>query len=313
MSFLAGGGVIYCCTYLLYKEIIMNAAAFERLLWKRQKKPPTNPETRLVSTRGAEVRVRDTGGAGPVVVFFCDPPITVEAYDALIDQFRVDYRVLVIELPGFGFSTPRDHSGYEFEQTVESVEEVLQELNDDAMVLCGPCICGFVATRLVSRQRLPVKGLVLMQTPDMAGMLEWRKRMDPKGLLRTPFVGQSLVRATAIRLSQFWLRYATAREYDASGLMQTTVEAQKNGAAFPLATMLQRWRKGPTDGGLSTPTLAIWGRQDRSHRETDPACTLKHAPAAQLMSFEQCGHFTELEDPQAFAEQVRPFIRQCFR
>jgi len=248
-----------------------------------------------------------------VVVFFCDPPVTVEAYDALIDQFRPDYRVLVIELPGFGFSSPRDRSGYEFEQTVEAVEEVLHELDNDAMVLCGPCICGFVATRLVSRQRLPVKGLVLMQTPDMAGMLEWRKRIDPKGLLRTPFVGQSLVRATAIRLSQFWLRYATAREYDASDLTQTTVQAQKHGAAFPLATMLQRWRKGPADGALSMPTLAIWGRQDRSHRETDPECTLKHAPAAEVMSFEQCGHFTELEEPEAFAQRVRPFIHQCLR
>lgn len=291
----------------------MNAAGFERWLWKRGTRPPEHPETRLVATRGARLRVRDTGGAGPVVVFLCDPPITVEVYDRLIDQFRADYRVLVIELPGFGFSHPTDRSAYEFERAVEAVEEALRDLNEDAMVLCGPCICGFVATRLVARQRLPVKGLVLMQTPDMAGMLQWRRRMDPKGLLRTPFVGQSLVRATAARLSRFWLRYATAREFDCSELLQTTVQAQKDGAAFPLATMLQRWRKGPTDGRLTTPTLAIWGRQDRSHRETDPACSLKHAPAARLLSFEQCGHFTELEQPEAFAQQVKPFVRHCFR
>ena len=77
--------------------------------------------------------------------------------------------------------------------------------------------------------------------------------------------------------------------------------------------MLQSWRKGPADGHLESPALAIWGRQDRSHRDTDPACTLKHAPAAQVVSFHQCGHFTELEQPEAFADLARPFINQCLR
>lgn len=291
----------------------MNAAAFDRLLWKSKREPPEHPQTRLISTRNAEVRVRDTGGDNPVVVFFCDPPVTVEAYDTVIEQFGTDYRVLVIELSGFGFSRPYSGSGYEFERTVEAMEEVLQELKTDGMVLCGPCVCGFVATRLANRKQLPVRGLVLMQTPDVAGMREWEKRIDPKGLLRMPFVGQGLVRATAIRQSRFWLKYASAREYDAAGLVHTTVEAQENGAAFPLATILQRWPKGIVDGDLDIPALAIWGRQDRSHKDTDPDCTLKHAPAAQVVFFEQCGHFTELEQPEAFSELTLPFIGQCLR
>ena len=205
----------------------MNAAAFDHLLWKTRERPPAHPDTRLVATRNGEVRVRDTGVANEVVVFFCDPPVTVEAYDTLIEQFKDDYRVVVIELSGFGFSRPRNGSGYGFDRTVEAMEAVLRELKTDGMVLCGPCICGFVAAKLANRQRLPVKGVILMQTPDMAGMLAWRQRMDPKGLLRTPFLGQSLVRATARRLTRFWLKYATARGYNADELVQSTVEVQK--------------------------------------------------------------------------------------
>lgn len=263
----------------------MNAATLDRLLWKSRKNPVCHPEIRLVATRNAEVRVRDTGGDKPVVVFFCDPPVTVEAYDALLDQFRSDYRVLIIELFGFGFSRPNNSSGYEFKQTVDAMEEILSGMETDAMVLCGPCICGFVVTELARRGRLPVKGLILMQTPDFAGMLDWCGRMDPMGVLRIPFLGQSLV--------------------------HTTVEARESGAAFPLATMLQRWRKGPTDANLDIPTLAIWGRQDRSHRDTDPESTLKHAPSAQVVLFNQCGHFTELEQPEAFSAVALPFLGQC--
>jgi len=291
----------------------MNAAALDRFLWKPRREPPEHPETRMASTRTARLRVRDTGGDKPLVVFFCDPPVTVETYDALLQQLRNDFRVLVIELSGFGFSRTHHASGYTFERTVEAMEEFLSELGTDGLVLCAPCIGGFVATALASRGRLPVKGLILMQTPDLEGMLEWRKRMDPKGVLRTPLVGQGLVRATANRLARFWLKYATGRGYDADELVHTTIEAQTNDAAFPLATMLQRWHKGPADGDLALPTLAIWGRQDRSHRDTDPECTLKHAPAAQVVSFDQCGHFTELEQPEAFTKVALPFIRECFQ
>lgn len=291
----------------------MNAARYDYLLWKSGKRVPEHPETKLISAYHADVRVRDTGGEGPVVVFFCDPPVTVEAYDTLLEQFRDDYRALVVELPGFGFSRPRGPSAYGFEQTVEAIEEVLDHLDTDGMVLCGPCVCGFAAAELAKRRRLPVKGLIFMQTPDRAGMLGWRKRMDPKSLLRTPFIGQTLVRATAIRLSRFWLKYAAGRTFDADDLICTRLTAQKKGAAFPLATILQRWRSGPAEEALTLPALAIWGRQDRSHRKTDPKCTLKHAPEAQVVSFEQCGHFTELEQPEAFARVACPFVSQLLR
>lgn len=289
----------------------MHAAALDRLLWRNGQPLPAHPETRVVCTGESDVRIRDTDGDGPVVVFFCDPPVTVEAYDTLIDQFRDDYRVVVVELPGFGFSRPHHHSGYEFQAAVHSVEEVLSGLQTDEMVLCAPCICGFVATELVRRRRLSVRGLILMQTPDFAGMLDWSRRMDPRHVLRTPFVGQIVVRATARTMTRFWLDYASAPEYDPDGLVNTALTAQRQGAAFSLATMLQRWRNGPSDGNLQLPSLAIWGQQDRSHRDTDPQCTRKHVPAADIVSLPSCGHFPELEAPQAFCDNARPLIRRC--
>ena len=291
----------------------MNAAGFDRFLWRSRKEPPEQLETRMVPTRRVDVRVRDTGSEKPAVVFFCDPPVTVAAYDPLIEPLRNDFRVLVVELPGFGFSRTHHRSAYEFGQTVEAIEEVLGQLQTDRMVLCGPCVCGFVATELASRGRLPVKGLVLMQTPNLQGMLEWCERMDPKGVLRTPFVGQLVVRVRGLRLTRSWIEYASARSFDPADLVQSSTEALKKGAAFSLATIFQRWKKGPADGELDLPTLAVWGRQDRSHSNTDPECTLKHAPAAQVVSFDQCGHFTELEQPESFLEVAFPFISNCLR
>lgn len=290
----------------------MTPAALDRLLWWSRTSPPAQPQTTLVRTEVADVRLRDTGGVAPTVVFFCDPPVMVDHYDALIAAMGTDVRVVVVELPGHGFSRPTSTEALGFSRAVDAVELALSQQVGGPMVLCGPCVCGFVATELAQRGVLPVAGLVLSQTPDLAGMLAWTERMDPKGRLRTPYLGQLLTRLSARRLAAWWFRYATARATDHHAMTATTTDALAAGGRFPLATMLQRWRTGPRDHGLELPTLAVWGQQDRSHTGTPRTSTQAHAPGAQLVTLEQCGHFPELEDPAAFAEAALPFVREAF-
>ena len=288
----------------------MNAIAFDRLLWRTKKKAPQHPQTDYASSSYGRLRLRDTGGELPPLVFLCDPPVMIEAYDELIAQFSEQYRVLVIELPGFGFSRTANAKAYEFAAAVESIEIALQERLDRPAIICGPCICGFVATALAKRGTLPLAGLVLLQTPDLAGMLKWRHGMDPKGLLRTPYIGQMLVRAKAKSLTPFWYKYATAKSFDHQPLTLTTLKTFEAGAAYPLASMLQGWGHGPTDGDVGVPTVIIWGEQDRSHQHTDRECSRAHSSSAEIVRFEHCGHFTELEDPAGFAETVKPIFDQ---
>lgn len=290
----------------------MNPAAFDKLLWRSRKAAPAHPQTRLVQAGQATLRARDTGGDHPALVFLCDPPNMIEHYDALIAELGADFRIVVVELPGFGFSRLQSARALEFAGAVESIETGLQQLGPGTAVVCGPCICGFVAVELARRNRLPLAGLVLVQTPDLAGMVAWTGRMDPQRRLRRPYLGQALVRMMAARLATFWYGYATGKGYDHAPMTATATEGLRRGAAYPLATMLQRWTTGPRDDAVTLPVLAIWGDQDRSHAPTDKRSTLKHAPHAEMHTFAGCGHFPELEAPARFAEVLRPFLSQCF-
>lgn len=290
----------------------MIAAKLDRLLWRVPRKIPRHQQTQIVETSDSCLRIRDSGGSNRALVFMCDPPITVEAYDELIAAFQPNYRVIVLELPGFGFSRTSAVSAVLFDGTVLAVESVILSLKLDACVLFGPCVCGFVAAELARRARLPIEGLVLMQTPDREGILSWVDRMDPKGYLRVPVLGQLVVRFTARRLAKFWLKYATARDHDARQMTKSTDYAMAQGGSFPLATMLQLWARGAKDAKLDIPALAIWGKQDRSHRDTPAGSTCQHIPNAEILEFSDCGHFTELEQPERFAQAVIPFIDNCF-
>lgn len=289
----------------------MSATAFDRLLWRASKYPPQATDTRMVDTQLVSVRVRDTGGQLPPLVFLCDPPVTVEAYDDLIALLGSSFRIVVIELPGFGFSWTKNKAALAFQQTVEAVESAILKICDRPAIIFGPCICGFVAAELSRRDVVSIAGVVLMQTPDFSGMLQWREGMDPKKLLRTPYLGQLLVKAKAKSLTSLWFKFATAKNFDHTKVSETTLAALNKGAGYPLASMFQLWSKGPVSEQIKHPALIIWGMQDRSHRSTDPKASLAHCCDAEIIKFEQCGHFTELEDPVGFSNAVKPFITAC--
>lgn len=286
-------------------------ARFDRWLWQIPSEIPAHKQTRVVETGAAALRIRDSGGAGRALILLCDPPVTVEAYDDLIASFEPDFRVIIVELPGFGFSRTSSADQLTFYGAVEAVEAAIGILQLESVVLFGPCICGFVVAELAARGSLPIVGVVLMQTPDKAGMLAWVGRMYRKGLLRVPLIGQLMIKINAKRIAAFWLNYATARGFDSQSIANATTAALEQGCGYPLATMLQVWSRGTRDARLQVPGMIIWGQQDRSHAKTCPECSRAHLPDADIVTFAECGHFVELERPSEFAATVRPFLDRC--
>lgn len=292
----------------------MKSVKFEKWLWKKRK-PSLDihvQDTSIISTKEADVRVRDSGGALPAIVFFCDPPVMVEAYDDLIMQLKDEYRVIVAELPGFGFSDTHSAESHGFLKTVSVIESALQQLTLGPTILCGPCICGFVASELARRKNLSIKGLVLMQTPDVNGMAKWQETMDPKGLVRKKYLGPLLVWMNKKKLVPFWLRYATAKSFDEKNITKQTLKTLQEGGAYPLASMMRLWKaEDLNDSATDIPALIVWGLQDRSHQHTNKKASLCHAPNGKMVELEQCGHFSEVEAPLVFLAEAKPFFKEC--
>jgi pimeloyl-ACP methyl ester carboxylesterase len=63
-----------------------------------------------------------------VVVLACDPPNVIEHYDDVFRLLAPSYRVLCLELPGFGFSRPVPGFRFTIDEYGATVEEVLGEL-----------------------------------------------------------------------------------------------------------------------------------------------------------------------------------------
>ena len=62
--------------------------------------------------------------------------------------------------------------------------------------------------------------------------------------------------------------------------------------------------------GVRTPTLLVWGREDRIAPVNCGEIYARATPGARLATVPECGHMPEIEKPAAFVELVREFLER---
>jgi pimeloyl-ACP methyl ester carboxylesterase len=62
-------------------------------------------------------------------------------------------------------------------------------------------------------------------------------------------------------------------------------------------------------GGITTPTLVVWGRDDRIVPLECGERFAKALPHARLEIVERAGHFVDMEQPDELARLVSAFVR----
>ncbi len=258
---------------------------------------------REVMTPLGKLRVTDTAGPGPVVVFVPDGPNVVEHYGGLIRLLSSSCRVVCFDMPGFGFSLPAASYTHSLDQGAQAVLEVLDHLNIPRATLAFSCANGFYALRAAQLAPERISGLVLSQTPSLKAMHAWTARVVPAPL-KIPVLGQCLGWLLRKRAAASWYRVALPRGTDPSGYHDVGLNALRCGACFSLAGVVQGLLREPGTAldGVTVPCTVIWGGKDRSHRETDPRSVLEIVPHAEVIAFADCGHFPDLENSERYAQ-----------
>lgn len=262
------------------------------------------PGLRWVETSGGRLRVRHQPCArGPRLVFAADGPNVLEHYDVLLEHLDGVADVRVVEPPGTGGSWPAPHFDYRLESFAECLGELVTA--GEPCTLVFPCYLGFVAQLIARRHPAHVRRVVQPQTPSWAAMATWAERVDPRRLLRTPYVGQLVVAARRDTITRGWYRAALGASDD--GVLARFVahadEARAFGGCYGLASLMQAFERSapPSPTPLPCPSAVVWGRRDRSHRGVDPHAALA---GAEVHVHDHVGHSPELQDPSAFAAWV---------
>lgn len=283
----------------------MIAAALDSLL-SRTGPPPDG--TRLLDTRAGRIRVKDTGGpaSAPLVVITPDGPNVIEHHAEVIDLLSKTARVVCFDMPGFGFSAPRAGHRHTVEQGRDVVLAVLDALDIREAVLSFSCANGFYAIAAARAAPQRIRALVLAQTAGHSAMPAWTARNVPKPL-QWPVAGQIVNRLARRKLAHAWYGIAMPDSPKRREWRKTAAHALDHGGCFCLAGVVQGLSRASASelGGAKQPVTLLWGNSDRSHKHTRPDSLLELLPQARIRQFPECGHFPELEQPQAYVQAIQ--------
>lgn len=248
----------------------------------------------------------------------------------LLPHLQQDLYVVTIDLLGSGRSScPRlDHlpedERYSADYHVHSLRQVIAALGLRDLVLLGSSFGGGIILRMLCTpwpERPSMRGLILEDAagfpaqlpPQMQQLIQWPGQL----LLYSPI--RRLLRVTG------WARgrvlQSVHRAFHDPGKIPANLPTRhlqilRSRAAVRACRETVR-NMVPSDmsetveayGRLETPTLVLWGRQDRILSPLYGQRFVDELPRAQLHLFDDCGHAPHLEQPEQMARIIHDWLQ----
>lgn len=250
----------------------------------------------------------EAGHGAPVVMVHGSGP-GVSAYTnwrLVLPRLGETFHVYAPDMAGFGFSDRPDGVRYSIDLWVEQLIGFLDSQKLSRAHLVGNSFGGAIALRAASRHPHRVDRLVLMGsvgvpfciTEGLDAVWGYEPSLDN---MRTILGYFAYDRALVTdQLAQ--LRYEVSTE---PGVHESYA------AMFPAPR--QRWVDAmvtPDDeiAAITSPALVIHGQDDRVIPLANSYRLFDLLPDAELHVYGRCGHWTQIERAESFADQIRHFL-----
>lgn len=263
---------------------------------------------------GADLHVYETGLVDGLPVLLLHGFLTsAETWRAVLPALA-RHRVVLVDLPGFGMSPDPRTDGWTAERVADLLAGLLDALGLATPAVVGSQMGGSLAAWLAARHPERVSRLVVMA----AGALgEAAANLGLYRLLATPVLGAAVARTFPRRL--FSAEWAAAHGPgfmpDPAAVARWHRQLQRRGPAMARFGLGVRLSYGESFdvlpgllSGLPTPTLLLFGADDRL---VPPATGRRFAellPNSRLVLLPGCGDFPQEERPAEVAAALTEFL-----
>lgn len=260
-----------------------------------------------ITHRGRNISF-DSEGKGPAVVLlhgFCEDSRIWE--DFKLDLTEEGYRVIVVDLPGFGQSEVIEN--ITIEGMAEAVAAVLDHLNLDKVILIGHSMGGYVSLAFAEKHPERLTGLGLFHSQTMADSEE-KKEARQKSIDFIRRQGSALyVKQTIPAL--FAPNFINSNTFLIEKLSFRASRSPAQGIITALEAMKNRPDRSEVLRQIRCPVLFIIGKLDNAVPwENSMAQT--HLPLrADIHILEKVGHMGMFEATKQTQSIIRQFVQFC--
>jgi 4,5:9,10-diseco-3-hydroxy-5,9,17-trioxoandrosta-1(10),2-diene-4-oate hydrolase len=274
---------------------------------------------RTVMVAGKPIFLAETGSGPPVVMLHGGGPGAsgVSNYSRNIDALAQRFRVIIPDMPGYGRSVKGVDQSDPFGYLANMIRGLLDELGIDAVHLVGNSYGGAAALRLALDAPDRVRKLVLMgpggigttravPTAGLKCLLSYYSDGGPSREKLESFIRSYLVYdGASVPDDLIELRYAASIDPE----VVADPPLRRPSGPTALRTL---WRMDLTRDRrlkkLTTPTLVLWGRDDKVNRPAGGTMLLNLMPNAELIMTSHTGHWMQWERAELFNRLVSEFL-----
>lgn len=258
---------------------------------------------------GQRLRYRDTGPRdAPALILLHGFGSSLDTWEPWGKTLSGEYRVIRLDLPGFGLTGPDPTGDYSDERTLAILAGLMDQLHLQRATFIGNSLGGRFAWEFAARHPQRVDKLVLISPDGFASPgFEYGKAPEvPLVMNLMPWVGpRSLIRAN---LAPAWAH--------PDALPDAVLERYRDMLLAPgvRQAILDRTRQtilsdpSPRLRSIAASTLLLWGEQDQMIPVRNAQDYLRLMPRAALVRLPGMGHVPFEESPAAALPPLQRFL-----
>lgn len=263
-------------------------------------------ESQFMEVSGMRVHYTDEG-KGEAVLLLHGTGASLHTWQAWVEVLKKNFRVIRLDLPGFGLTGPAPDRNYRVDNYVKFLRQFLAVLKIKQVSIAGNSLGGQIAWHYTAAYPDDVNKLILI---DSAGLPRLNEIPMPIRLARMPVVG-ALARYISPRFlvrNSLWEVY-----FDRSKVTEELIDRyytlalrEGNRQAFIDRAMQLEEDTGAGLERIGIPTLILWGRYDQWIPLEQAENFRKKLPWSQVVIYDNAGHVPHEEIPeQSVADAVK--------
>jgi pimeloyl-ACP methyl ester carboxylesterase len=272
----------------------------------------TQPASHFIMWRGSEIHYTDEGQGIPVVMIhgFGGSFLNWNKLDA---RMKGEYRVIRVDLPGFGLSDLPEPDGVKTDfvkQYRDFMTFFIDTLHLDSLYVVGNSMGGMMAWGTAADHPDKVKKLVLLAA---AGYDLEKITNNVARFMKMPLIRSFFLRGFPLSQSEAAARnvYADPSKINHESVKNNNMMWNRDGnikaacdivscGVYPDSTLITK---------IQCPTLIIWGKHDKIVPVDHAYRFQRDIKGSQLILFDTCGHCAMIERPDETARAIKAFFK----
>lgn len=274
------------------------------------------PTSVRIPLMGMQVHLTDEGNESDTtpLLFIHGTSSSLLTWEASTELLKKDYRIIRVDLPGFGLTGPNPDGNYSTAFNNQFIDSLLDVLQLSRVIIAGNSLGGSIAWQYALHRADRVKGLILV---DAAGIAPLRKMKGAIGfkVAQIPVLNRLMSVITPRFLVKKSLEdaYGDPTKVSDSLVNQYFDMVTREGNRRALVDRIRTgW--GYADSSLlrkiDCPTLILWGKKDNLIPVENAGVFNRQITNSQLHIWDELGHVPMEEDPLRFTAEVKKWRSQ---